>query len=79
MADLAAACVTLLFTGVAAFCFVTLCSTILQLDSPAAFRGRIMALWDFVYLGTTPIGSIITGWITSTGGYIVLISPPSIT
>lgn len=27
-----------------------------------------MALWVFVYLGTTPIGSIVTGWIISTGG-----------
>nr|WP_296065531.1 hypothetical protein [uncultured Actinoplanes sp.] len=33
-----------------------------------AFRGRIMALWVFVYLGTTPIGSVLTGWIMSTGG-----------
>jgi hypothetical protein len=27
-----------------------------------------MALWVFVYLGTTPIGSIVTGWIIATGG-----------
>ena len=27
-----------------------------------------MALWVFVYLGTTPIGSIVTGWIISAGG-----------
>jgi MFS family permease len=27
-----------------------------------------MALWVFVYLGTTPIGSLLTGWITSAGG-----------
>jgi len=66
--DVAVACVTLLFTGVAAFCFVTLCSTTLQLHSSSAFRGRIMALWVFVYIGTTPIGSIVTGWITATGG-----------
>jgi predicted component of type VI protein secretion system len=24
-----------------------------------------MALWVFVYIGTTPIGSIVTGWIIS--------------
>ena len=34
----------------------------------SAFRGRIMALWVFVYLGTTPIGSILTGWIIAAGG-----------
>jgi MFS family permease len=64
----AVACVTLVATGVAAFAFVTLCSTTLQLHSSAAYRGRIMALWVFVYIGTTPVGTIITGWITSAGG-----------
>ncbi|HEY1703296.1 MAG TPA: MFS transporter [Trebonia sp.] len=62
------ACVVPLFTGAAAFSFVTLCSTTLQLHSAPAYRGRIMALWVFVYMGTTPIGSIVTGAITSAGG-----------
>jgi MFS family permease len=66
--NVAVACVTLLVLGAAAFCFVTLCSTTLQLHSSSAFRGRIMALWVFVYLGTTPIGSIVTGWIISASG-----------
>jgi MFS family permease len=66
--NVAVACVTLAVTGATAFCFVTLCSTTLQLHSSNAFRGRIMALWVFVYLGTTPIGSIVTGWIISAGG-----------
>ena len=64
----AVACVTLLATGAAAFSFVTLASTTLQLHSAPAYRGRIMALWVFVYIGTTPIGSIITGAISSAGG-----------
>jgi MFS family permease len=66
--DVVVACVTLVLTGASAFSFVTLCSTTLQLHSSIAYRGRIMALWVFVYLGTTPIGSILTGWITSAGG-----------
>jgi len=66
--NVAVACVTLLVMGATAFCFVTLCSTTLQLHSSSAFRGRIMALWVFVYLGTTPIGSILTGWIIAAGG-----------
>jgi MFS family permease len=66
--NVAVACATLLVMGAAAFCFVTLCSTTLQLHSSSAFRGRVMALWVFVYLGTTPIGSILTGWIISAGG-----------
>jgi MFS family permease len=66
--NVAVACVTLVLTGVTAFFFVTMCSTTLQLHSSAAFRGRVMALWVFVYIGTTPIGSLLAGWITSAGG-----------
>jgi len=66
--DIAVACLTLLATGAAAFSFVTLCSTALQLHSSAAYRGRIMALWVYVYIGTTPVGSIITGTIISAAG-----------
>jgi len=66
--NVATACVPLLLTGAAAFSLVTLCSTTLQLHSAPEYRGRIMALWVFVYIGTTPIGSIITGAILSVGG-----------
>ena len=66
--DVAVACLTLLATGAAAFSFVTLCSTTLQLHSSPAYRGRIMALWVYVYIGTTPVGSIITGTIISAAG-----------
>jgi MFS family permease len=66
--DVAVACLTLLATGAAAFSFVTLCSTTLQLHSSPEFRGRIMALWVYVYIGTSPVGSIITGAIISAAG-----------
>jgi MFS family permease len=66
--NVALACVALGVTGAAAFSFVTLASTTLQLHSSPEYRGRIMALWVFVYIGTTPIGTILTGWITAAGG-----------
>jgi len=66
--DIAVACLALLATGAAAFSFVTLCSTALQLHSSPNYRGRIMALWVYVYMGTTPVGSIITGAIISAAG-----------
>jgi hypothetical protein len=49
---------------------VSASGTFLQqtVHSSPAFRGRIMALWVFVNMGTTPIGSILTGWIISAGG-----------
>nr|WP_081635541.1 MFS transporter [Nocardia sp. BMG111209] len=66
--NLITACIALAVTGCAAFGFVTLASTALQLHADPAYRGRIMALWVFVFLGTTPIGSILTGWIIDTSG-----------
>jgi len=66
--DVAIACGALAVTGAAAFSFVTLTSTTMQLHSSAAFRGRVMALFVFVYIGTTPIGSVVTGWISSAAG-----------
>ncbi|MFC7755265.1 MFS transporter [Tsukamurella soli] len=62
------ACICLAVTGVAAFCFVTLASTALQLHADPRYRGRIMALWVFVYIGTTPIGSVLSGWICGSAG-----------
>lgn len=52
----------------ASFCFVTLASVALQLHAEPAYRGRIMALWVFVFIGTAPIGSIVVGWIAGTSG-----------
>jgi MFS family permease len=66
--DVPTACIALVGTGAAAFFLVTLTSTTLQLHSAPAYRGRVMALFIFVYIGTTPIGSVITGWIISASG-----------
>jgi MFS family permease len=66
--NIVTACVALVVTGATAFSFVTLTSTTLQLHSSSAYRGRVMALFIFVYLGTTPIGSVLSGWISSASG-----------
>jgi MFS family permease len=60
--------VALFVTGITAFSFVTLTSTTLQLHAGATYRGRIMALFVLVYIGTTPIGSLVTGWISGSAG-----------
>jgi MFS family permease len=64
----AAAAVALMLTGVAAFAFVTLTSTTLQLHSSPQYRARIMALYGYFYLGTAPLGSVAVGWICETVG-----------
>jgi MFS family permease len=63
-----AAVIALMITGMAAFAFVTLTSTTLQMHSSPPYRARIMALFSFFYLGTTPLGSIAVGWICQIGG-----------
>ncbi|MEV6694474.1 MFS transporter [Micromonospora sp. NPDC051196] len=39
-----------------------------QLGTDAAFRGRVMALWVLVFLGTNPVGAPLIGWIAETFG-----------
>jgi MFS family permease len=58
----------LVLTGAAAFAFITLVSTTLQLHAAPQYRGRVIALFGLVYMGTTPIGSPLTGWIISVAG-----------
>jgi hypothetical protein len=36
----------------------------LQQESDAAYRGRVMALYSIVFLGSTPIGSIIVSAVS---------------
>jgi hypothetical protein len=37
----------------------------LQLETDPQMRGRVMALWAVAFMGTTPIGGPLIGWITS--------------
>jgi MFS family permease len=39
-----------------------------QLGTDPAFRGRVMALWVLVFLGTNPVGAPVLGWIAETYG-----------
>ena len=38
-------------------------NTMLQLEARPQARGRVMALYGVVFLGSTPIGSPIAGWV----------------
>ncbi|MBB5829266.1 MFS family permease [Micromonospora carbonacea] len=39
-----------------------------QLGTDAAFRGRVMALWVLVFLGTNPVGAPVIGWVAERFG-----------
>ena len=40
----------------------------LQLAVEPAMRGRVMALYSVVFLGSTPIGAPLVGWIAEVAG-----------
>lgn len=52
----------LLPTGFFAVFFAQAANQRVQLGSDAAHRGRVMAVWVLVFLGTTPLGALVVGW-----------------
>jgi MFS family permease len=49
--------------GASSITFIATSNATLQLTAPAAMKGRVMALFAVAFLGTTPIGGPIVGWI----------------
>jgi MFS family permease len=52
--------------GAASIAFIATANATLQLRADPAMRGRVMALYAIAFLGTTPIGSPLVGWISQT-------------
>ena len=49
--------------GVASIMFIATANSLLQLNSSTAMRGRVMSLWAVVFLGSTPIGAPLIGFL----------------
>ncbi len=71
----------LLPMGAAAVLFISTTNAMLQLNAAPAMRGRVMALWAMLFLGSTPIGAPIAGllargvgvrWAIAFGGLATL-------
>jgi MFS family permease len=58
----------LLFVGYGSITFNSMAKTVLQLAATPEMRGRVMALWGLAWLGSTPIGGPIVGWVGQEGG-----------
>ena len=43
--------------------YVASTNTLLQITTEDRFRGRVMSLYTFLFVGISPIGSLLTGWI----------------
>jgi MFS family permease len=56
--------VALILVGYTSVSFLSMANSTLQLQTNPTMRGRVMALWAVAFLGTTPIGGPIIGWIT---------------
>jgi MFS family permease len=54
--------------GITALTTITSANTLMQLSVPAELRGRVMALYLMVFMGGTPIGSPLIGWVGETYG-----------
>ncbi|WP_226351068.1 MFS transporter [Pseudonocardia sp. ICBG601] len=54
--------------GMASVAFMAGGNSTLQLASAPHMRGRVMALWSVAFLGSTPIGGPIAGWVSEQWG-----------
>jgi MFS family permease len=65
----------LALTGAATITFLSTANSTLQLSSSPEMRGRVMSLYLLVFLGSTPIGGPIVGWVAETfsprAGFVV--------
>ena len=52
--------------GAAAVTFAATINSTLQLAVSPEMRGRVMALYSVVFLGSTPIGGPLVGWLSQT-------------
>jgi MFS family permease len=66
MPSLALEVVMLALLGAAAVTFAATINSTLQLAVTPEMRGRVMALYSVVFLGSTPIGAPLTGWLAQT-------------
>ncbi|WP_243058913.1 MFS transporter [Nocardioides sp. SR21] len=54
--------------GLSSLTMVTAANTLMQVSTDAALRGRVMALYMMIFMGGTPIGAPVIGWIGETFG-----------
>jgi len=57
------AAIALVAVGIFSILFTSLGNTTLQLECQPAMRGRVMAIWTVAFMGSTPIGGPIIGWV----------------
>jgi MFS family permease len=66
--NLAVELVAMIPIGMSSTAFIATSNALLQLRSLPEMRGRVMALFSMVFLGSTPIGGLGVGWIAEVWG-----------
>jgi MFS family permease len=65
---LAVAMAAMLPIGIASTAFIATSNSLLQLGAAPEMRGRVMGLFSVVFLGTTPLGGLLMGWVAEQFG-----------
>jgi MFS family permease len=68
MPTLSLALIAMIPLGAAGMAFAITANSTLQLTSRPEMRGRVMAIYGMVFLGSTPIGAPIVGWVAEAFG-----------
>jgi MFS family permease len=66
--SLAGVCVALIVTGACYSMYTASSNAIVQLASPGHIQGRISGLYNYVFIATGPVGSLVAGAISERGG-----------
>lgn len=56
----------LVFMGMGSIAFIATANATIQLTADPSMRGRVMSLYAIAFLGSTPIGAPLMGWISDT-------------
>jgi MFS family permease len=54
--------------GLSALTMITAANTYMQLNTEPALRGRVMALYMMIFIGGTPVGAPLIGWVGEVAG-----------
>jgi MFS family permease len=54
--------------GVSFTLFTANANALVQLSAPDVFRGRMIALYLFAFVGIAPLGGLLAGWLAHVGG-----------
>lgn len=61
---IATAALLMVAVGIGSISFTSIANSTLQLNTAPEMRGRVMSLWTMAFLGSTPIGGPIIGYVS---------------